>query len=237
MSDKRSSYTIDFTAVDKKNIKDYARFFDNGLQVVNNFFQSKLKPGFHIVVHPNRPSLDSTWQKDWNMPNFKSECWMVASGVGSKLDLISPKVWDKESCEHSYSDTRKTQQLITHELVHVFHGQLNVSSDFSNVESIDWMVEGLAVYASGQFDSIRMKDVLSMVVENKVPESLDDFWKGKSKYGLSGSMVMYIDKKFGRESLKQLLRYNKKTDILVALQKTEKELLGEWKNYMLQLAR
>jgi hypothetical protein len=40
-----------------------------------------------------------TWQKDWNEPRFKSECWMVASGVASKLDVISPKSWDKQACD------------------------------------------------------------------------------------------------------------------------------------------
>jgi hypothetical protein len=25
------------------------------------------------------------------MPAFKSECWMVASGIATKLDMIAPK--------------------------------------------------------------------------------------------------------------------------------------------------
>ncbi|MFZ4520792.1 MAG: hypothetical protein ACOYNC_03750 [Bacteroidales bacterium] len=49
-----------------------------------------------------------------------------------------------ESCEHVYSEKLKTQQIITHELVNVYHGQLNAGPDFSDVSGIDWFVEGLA---------------------------------------------------------------------------------------------
>jgi len=160
---------------------------------------------------------------------------MVASGVASKLDMISPKLWDKEACEHKYAEKIKTQQLITHELVHVYHGQLNVSPDFSNVEGIDWFVEGLATYASGQLDSARIAEVKKAIAENKVPETLDKFWTGKLKYGLSGSVIKYIDYSYDRKLLRGLMRLNKKSEVLSALKTTEAELLKNWKEYMLGL--
>ena len=165
------------------------------------------------------------------MPEFKSECWMVASGVGDKLDMISPKNWDKESCEHRYDDKLKTQQLITHELFHVYHGQLNASSDFSNTENIDWFVEGLATFASGQCDSLKIAEVKKAILDTKFAKSLNDFWKGKLRYGMSGSMVMFIETKYGRAKLKDLLQFNTKPAILTALNTTEETLLTEWKNY------
>src|SRR6187551_2042138 len=114
------------------------------MHTTRQFFKSPFKNRFQLFIHPNRQSLDSSWQKDWNMPAFKSECWMVASGIATRLDVISPRRWDKEACEHVYAETKKTQLLITHELIHVYHGQLNTSPDFSNVDGIDWFVEGLA---------------------------------------------------------------------------------------------
>jgi hypothetical protein len=149
--------------------------------------------------------------------------------------MISPQQWDKEACEHKYSESAKTQQLITHELIHVFHGQRNASPDFSNVEGIDWFVEGLATYASGQCDSSRIREVKKAVSENKTPNELDKFWTGRLKYGLSGSLVMFIDKKYGRSKLIELLPFNKKGDVLSALGITESELLGEWREFILQL--
>jgi hypothetical protein len=106
---------------------------EKGAQSTEQFFGAPFKKNFGVFVYPTRNDLDSQWQKDWNMPQFKSECWMVASGVAAKLDMISPAVWSKEACEHSYADTVKTQRLITHELVHVYHGQSNASPDFSDV--------------------------------------------------------------------------------------------------------
>ena len=232
MVKKYQHYSLYYTKSDENNISDYSKFIDNGIASVQIFFNAPYKKSFDVYVHPNRVSLDSQWRKDWNMPDFKSECWMVASGVANKLDIISPKLWDKESCEHNYADKIKTQQLVTHELLHVFHGQLNESPDFSDATGIDWFVEGIATYASGQCDSARIAEVKKAIAENKTPASLDKFWTGKLKYGLSGSVVMFIDHKYGRSKLKALLPLNKNTEILAALNATEPALLNEWKAYL-----
>ena len=144
-----NSHDIFYKPNDKANIKEYNIIIEKGIKRVATFFGAPFKDKFDIYIYPNRHLIDSIWQIDWKMPEFKSECWMVASGVGSKLDLISPKYWSKESCEHDYNDTLQTQNLITHGLVHVYHGQLNQSSDFSDITGLDWFVEGLAVYVSG----------------------------------------------------------------------------------------
>jgi len=232
ITEKHKGYKLLYQTSDKKNKKEFNKLVENGITSVKTFFNSTFNKEFTIFIHPNRHSLDSAWQKDWSMPDFKSDCWMVASGVASKLDLISPRAWNKEACEHIYSETQKTQNLITHELVHVYHGQLNASSDFSDVEAIDWFVEGLATYASGQCDSLRISEVKKAIVDNKIPDKLDDFWTGKLRYGLSGSVVMYIDNKYGRAKLKELLPFNKKADLLSKLNVTELELLDGWKKYI-----
>lgn len=234
-TEKHKGYDLYYTTADKQNIKEYNKLVENGVKQVKLFFKSPYPKKFDVFVHPNRHSLDSTWQKDWKMPEFKSECWMVASGDATKLDMISPKTWDKESCEHVYSNTEKTQQLITHELVHIFHGQLNVSPDFSDMTDIEWFIEGLAHYASGQCDTSKISEVKKAITENKIPDGLNNFWTGKLRYGLSGSVVLYIDYKYGRTKLIELLKFNKKTEILTSLNTTEANLLKEWKNYMMSL--
>ena len=228
-------YTLMFTSADQPNIIDYNKFLASGINSVGTFFNSCFHKKFTIVIHPGRHSLDSTWQTDWKMPEFKSECWMVASGMATKLDMISPVFWETETCEHNYSDKKSMQQLITHELIHVYHGQVNKSPDFSNVEGIDWFVEGLATFASGQCDSKRIAMVKEAIAGDKVPSSLDNFWTGKVKYGLSGSMVMFIENKYGRIRLKELLPLTKKSEILSSLQTTEPELLKEWEKYIRNL--
>jgi hypothetical protein len=234
ISEKHEGYTLLFSSSDKNEIPVYTDLIETGRTSVKTFFKSKYLNTFSIYIHPNRHSLDSAWQKDWNMPDFKSECWMVASGVGSKLDVISPKRWDVDACEHIYSETTKTQQLITHELVHVFHGQHNVSHDFSDVNGIDWSAEGVATYASGQLDDKRMGEVKKAVSEGTAATRLDDFWTGNLRYGQSGSIVRFIDETYGRNKLTELLQYNKKPELLKAINLSEDQLLSAWKEYMLK---
>jgi hypothetical protein len=230
--EKNTGYELHYTTPDIKNKEEYLHFIESGINTVQTFFKASFKNKFGIFIHPERQSLDTQWGKDWHIKDFKSECWMVASGVASRLDILSPGFWDKEACEHSFSDKIKTQQLITHELVHVFHGQENLSPDFSDVTGIDWFVEGLATYASGQCDSVRINEVRKALSKNEIPLSLDSFWTGKLKYGLSGSMVMYIDNKFGRIKLSGLLKFNIKTELLDSLKITENELLAGWVNFI-----
>jgi len=233
--EKHMGYNILYTVIDNQHKNEYHKMIEKGISSVRSFFGSPYHKTFDIIIHPGRHSLDSSWQKDWNMPNFKSECWMVASGIATRLDMISPVVWDKEACEHSYTDIKKTQRLITHELVHVYHGQLNASPDFSNTEGIDWFVEGLATYASGQCDSTRIAEIKQAISGNKIPKGLDSFWTGNIKYGLSGSVVMYIDNKYGRIKLKALFPLAKKSAILLSLGTTEDKLLKGWMNYIQKL--
>jgi hypothetical protein len=221
-----------FTDSDKENMEVYKPMVQAGVETVQVFFKKPYPSKFDIYVHPNRQSLDKQWQKDWNMPTFKSECWMVASGVANKLDIISPMRWETEACEHRFVDKIKTQQVITHELFHVYHGQLNPSPDFSQVEGIDWLVEGFATYASGQCDASRIGEVKKALSENKIPTSLDNFWSGKLRYGLSGSVVQYIDQKIGRDRLITLLSLTKKAEVLASLQTSEEELLKGWRQYI-----
>lgn len=235
ISEKQIGYTIFYTSKDKKNIKEYTIYLEIGRKSITDFFQNSFNNDFNIYIHPTRESLDSSWQKDWNMPDFKSQCWMVASGIADKLDIISPKMWDSLACEHIYSNTIKTQRLITHELIHVFHGQQNESPDFSDVTGIDWFVEGLATYASGQCDSVRILEVKKAILENIIPKSLDKFWTGNLRYGLSGTVVMYLDNEYGREKLTSLLKHNNIKEVLNSLETTELEIMNGWKNYINEL--
>lgn len=107
-----------------------------------------------------------------------------------------------------------------------------MSYDFSDAEGIDWFVEGIATYASGQCDSLRITEIKKAISENKIPKGLNNFWTGNLKYGLSGTLVMYIDKIYGRDKLIELLKFIKKTEMLSLLEISESDLLADWMKYM-----
>jgi hypothetical protein len=232
LTNKHREYKMFYTGEDKKNKKGYAKLIDNGIKYSKQFFNYPFSKKFDVYIHPNRHSLDSTWQNDWNQSTFKSECWMVASGVGTRLDILSPAQWHKEACEHTYADSRRTQQLVTHELIHVFHGQVTLSQDFSDMQGIDWFVEGLATYASGQCDSAWMERIKEALKQNEIPGTLDSFWTGKFRYGLSGSVVMYLDHHYGRSKIKELMLVSRKSELFSTLHIDEEELMESWKTFV-----
>lgn len=233
LMEKHQQYNLYYGKDDANNIRNYNKAVANGIKTTETFFKSTYASPFLVYIHPDRQSLDSTWKVDWKMPNFKSECWMVASGTGTRLDMISPVKWQTMACEHNYADSLKSQQLITHELIHVYHGQKNPSPDFSNTNRIDWFVEGLATYASGQCNEERLVEVKKAIQQKTVPATLEKFWTGKLRYGLSGSVVRFIDLEYGREKLIGLASLTTLTDILKNLNTTEEELLRNWKNSLL----
>jgi len=231
---KKNQFVLNYTQNDSGRANEYAALVENGIQSCQKFFGSSFKNNFDVFVHSSRESMEKQWQKDWGMPDFKSECWMVASGVASKLDLLSPLVWQSQACEHNFENKEEIQRLITHELVHVYHGQNNPSPDFSNTQGIDWLVEGLAVYASGQCDQERLEKVKASVAEGKYPEQLEKFWTGNLKYGYAGSMVLYIDKVYGREKLKTTMKLTSLSDVLKVLAVNEGTLVKGWKEFILK---
>lgn len=205
-----------------------------GVVQVEAFFGRPFARPFNVRVHAHRADMDKQWAVDWKSPGFKSECWMVASGTGDVLDLLAPAAWATEACEHKAADIEALQKLITHELTHVFHGQLNPSSDFSDVEGLDWFVEGLAVFASGQLNAARIAEVRMAVKDNKIPAGLDDFWKGRLRYGQSGSVVAWVDANHGRAVTLQLMAMKKKAEVLAKLKLTEAQLLQSWRASVLE---
>jgi len=235
---EKKSYHIHYDSIDNRQAKQIESWLNHGKKDIEEFFSKGFEKQFDVYIFSERDSLDKQWQTDWNIPNFKSECWMVASGIAHRLDILSPRIWKTQACEHDNNDTIATKKLIIHELVHVFHGQNNPSPTFEYIENIDWFVEGLAVYASGQLNDGRLERAMSHILNTGEPTKLADIWKGEHKYGLAGSIVKYIDEKFGREILVELITFPKVTQILDTLSISEKELINEWEtNWIMEFSR
>ena len=223
-------YTLHYTKADKDKIISIDDKLQSGFNHIVDFFHHSFLNRFDVYVFPNRTLMDKQWRKDWGDSTFHSECWMIASGVGHRLDILSPNVWTKEACDHNANDSTEIRQVIWHELVHVYHGQYNPDHTFNYIEKLDWLVEGAATFVSGQLDAKRTQRIKQIIAENKAPLTLDNFWKGQEKYGLSGSMVAYIDNKYGRNKLFELLTQTSKAAALKLLAVSEKQLLADWKN-------
>src|SRR5436853_2742391 len=117
---QNSSFTLYYTSADSAIVSAIEKDLGVGTKTVTGFFHSPFPQKYEVYIFPNRNELDKQWSSDWGGPNFRSQCWMVASGVANRLDILSPLCWKKDACEHNAADSIEVQKIITHELVHVY---------------------------------------------------------------------------------------------------------------------
>ncbi|MBN1301868.1 MAG: hypothetical protein JW995_11695 [Melioribacteraceae bacterium] len=227
-------YDIYFTKQDSSDISMFLAYFDNTHETITNYFNRQFLTKFDVYIHPNRASLDLEWSANWNIPGFKSQCWMVGSGVADQFDLLSPLAWNKEACEHNPNDITEIQRLITHEMMHVYHGQINLDHFFGNMQPMAWFIEGVAILVAGQLNEDRMQEVIKIINEDRYPRSLVKFWEGNARYALSGSVVKYILDKYGKDILLSLLEVQSNDELLAELDLTEQDLIKKWTQHFIE---
>jgi hypothetical protein len=230
MKKETDKYVIYYTGTDKSIVDEINVGVKEGMAQISAFFNKPFKSKVHVYIFPDRKSLDKQWQTAWSDTSFQSQCWMVASGVSNRLDILSPLAWEKSACEHKFSDKTGTKKLIAHELTHVFHGQYNSTKDFTGMDDLAWLVEGLATYVSGQLDSSRVKEITTLHEQNNLPVKLTTIWNGKAKYGQAGSLVKCVDDTYGRETVIKALTAITNTEVLSLLKTSEADLLTNWKS-------
>jgi hypothetical protein len=220
-------WTVTAAPADREWIPVLEADLRSGQQVIEKFFGRPFKKSFEAEVFSDRAKLDEYFKKRWQLP--KTERWMVALGVADKLAILTPRVWTTQAIEHNPKDPIHLRELVAHELVHVYHGQHNPTGDFEGMDDLGWFVEGLAVYVSGQLDHDHKSAAQEAIAKGKVPSELAKAWSGPYRYGLAGSMVRFIDKRYGRQMLWRLLPETKPEKLLKQLNLSEKDFLLAWR--------
>lgn len=198
----------------------------SGSRTVTAFFGKDYAKPFDVEIFVTRAALDSAVKKRWGMS--ATENWMVAMGVADKLFILSPRVWKGEGPDHDGDDPNHVQQILTHELTHVYHAQTCPEPEFEGMDAAAWFVEGLATYVAGQLDG-RFSSAKQAIAEGKAPTKLEDAWTGRYRYGVAGSMVRYVDKTFGRTKLLELMKLKDNASMLKALGLSEARFIEGWR--------
>lgn len=199
---------------------------EDGVKVNETFFGKPYPKPFVVYVYPSRSALDQTFLDRWGVG--KTEPWMVAAGVADGVFLLSPRVWKTDAAEHNPEDTGHVNRILTHELTHVYHGQCSPAHDFEGMDDLAWLAEGLATYVSGQLDQEHKGQDAEALAKGQGPTSLATAWSGRYRYAISGSLVRYLDQRYGRPKLLELLGFTTPTQVLKALGTTEGDLLKSW---------
>jgi hypothetical protein len=218
---------ITATEADHEIVASLKPHLDAGKKAVERFFDRPFPKTFDVEVLPSRSSFDEYFHRRWKIP--KTEAWMVASGVADRMVILSPRVWNAEAREHNPANTDHVRDLIAHELVHVYHGQFCPKPDFDGMDDMGWFVEGLAVLVSGQLEHSHRSAAADALKAGKAPARLADAWSGRYRYGVSGSMVEFVDKRFGRDVIRKLLTAQTNEEALKILNTTEAQFLENWK--------
>ena len=98
---------------------------------------------------------------------------------------------------------------------------------------IELLLEGLAVYVSGQLDEGHLASPLEAVELGLTPKSLETAWSGKYRYGVCGTLVRYLDQTCGREKLREMLACTSQAQLLILAGLSEEELLNGWQEDIL----
>jgi len=226
LSDSFSVRTIGNVPVsDIESVKSSVRA--SSKMVLRFMGQPKVTP-FEVVICGDRASFDKELAAEYLTPN--AQRWMVGAGMRRGLCILNPSRWKTDAADHDPSNVAATKRLICHEIVHVYHAQINPSRDFDGMDDLGWLVEGVAVYASGQLDTEHKSDGQQAVRANAVPDKLGNFFGGRYGYGISGSLVAYIDHRYGHKTLLELLQMTKPDQVLGRLKTGESALITDWKS-------
>ena len=198
------------------------------------FFGASFPDPIHFRMVADRAAFDSAVAKFGVNP---TQCWMVGLGTADLMVVLSPSSWAKQACEHDPKDLPAVRQLITHELIHVYHGQFNPSRDFTGIDDLDWFIEGLAVFGSGQLTKERLDRMQAAISAGQLPSSLSKVWTGPNRYAFAGSLVRYVDQTWSRATVVRLLRVRSTAEALALLSISEKSLLEGWRESVLNYFR
>jgi hypothetical protein len=193
---------------------------------IESFFGAPFPDPIHFHLVDERADFDAAVKKFGLSP---TECWMVGVGTADLMVVLSPAAWRKQACEHDPHDLEATRQLLKHELIHVYHGQFNPTRDFTGVDDLDWFIEGLAVFGSGQLTKDRLDHMEAAVAAGQVPGALSRIWTGPNRYAFAGSLVRYVDQTWGRATLVRLLQARNSAEAFAILRTNEKSLLAGWR--------
>lgn len=198
---------------------------------VEAFFGEPFDAPVDVVVAPSRAAFTAVLTERWGVS--ETACWMVALGVSDLLLVLSPRAWPADACEHDASDAAHLRELVTHELVHVYHGRHNPTGDFDGMDDAGWFVEGVAVLAAGQLTDARLARLRTTVAAGDAPARLADVWSGPNRYGAAGSLVRLVDETYGRAVVVALLADVTPEALLARLDITEEALLARWRAWLM----
>lgn len=175
-------------SIDSRKDVFLEKAYMEALKDLNEFFGINWTNGTPIIITvKDRKTIDILKGK-------KTERWVVGWADDYRIVYILDRKNYEKECAHKYSDEAYIA-LLKHEMVHLFINAFCSSSELAPI----WLLEGIAIYLSGQNSLIRKPDSFSKFLS---------FYNcgGEAIYSESGFAVEYLIKSFGKDKLLELLK-------------------------------
>lgn len=231
-TEQHTGYRLEYVAADRAVAESLVPVIDQGRQSAEKFFATTYQATFVVKIMHDRAALNARWRVAFQRPNLETQCWEIAAGWATEVDILSPAVWGSQSCGHNGSNANHVANVVAHELVHVLHGQRNPSF-FSIAASTPWILEGLATYASGQWAAEYAGSARSALGGGFAPATFAEIWTSSANYALAGSVFAYIHHRFGIDALHRLLTVGSEGELLASLSTDAPALLRDWRTWMM----
>lgn len=158
----------------------------------------------------------------------------MAQPQKTDLVVLSPSAYEQHSTFEYFPD--EYRRLLFHELTHMFEEYLAPASAMETVPRC-WS-EGLAAYLSGQWkyeDQYRFRQpVLEGIKEKLIPSICEIQASIELSYDWGWTIVMFIEKTFGKEMILRIVRECDNGDILGIIGEDLKDFEKKWKKWLLE---
>jgi hypothetical protein len=221
-------FSLAVTELDRPRIEFFLESGAQGRTEVQAFFARSYQLSYTIRLFPDRASLTTWWTEVWRASGLDQGCYTIAAARKLEVTMLSPGAGRMDGCGPDGNQEGRVRAVLTHELVHVLHDQLNPALGRVN-QAMPWFVEGLAVLASGQLYNDYASAVRTLVASGNAPTRLAAIWTSSSRYGIAGSVVDYLDHRIGRAALAGLLTATTEAEVLAAAGLSESDLLAGWR--------
>lgn len=222
----QAPFTLWYSVADTRDVARVDPLLEQGLPFVAQATGLRWRLPLRVAIVDDRPAFSAALPAELGLA--QTPCWMVAWSAADRLVLLSPRAWPPQACDVDAEDTRALALLLRHELVHVLADQHNPTGDCSRLVGLDWFVEGLAVFASGQLERQFDGDAQRALLAGTAPQHLADAWTGDYRQGVCGSLVAYLDQRCGRDRLAEMVGATTQPQLLEIAGLSEDELLANW---------
>ena len=231
-TEQHTGYRLEYVVADRAVAESLVPMIDRGRQTAEQFFGTTYAATFVVKIIHDRNALNAHWRVAFQRPGLETRCWEVAGGWATEFDILSPAVWSSQACGHDGTNANHVANVVTHELVHVLHGQRNPSF-FSIAATTPWILEGMAAYASGQWAAEYAGAARSALSGGFAPTTFAEIWMSSANYALAGSVFAYIHQHLGTDAVRRLLTVGSEEALLTSLSTDATTLLQDWRVWVL----